>query len=386
MADITLTSSIRSNLLSLQNTAKLLDLTANRLSTGKKVNSALDNPSSFFAARGLSNRATDLTGLKDGIAQGIQTLKTADKALSSITNLVEQAKSLATQAKEAAASNTVSKLSAAITTTTITGGDTLSTALGITAASTITFEVGATGLTLTVTAGETLTAVVAKLNSFDSGITASYDSATKTFDVSMTAGEKLTVSTITEATIFSATTGTPKVATFGTGASGDVAGFAADYDKVMTQLNALVNNGDTSYKGINLLKTTDLTVKLSENDSSLTVKGVDATTNGLQINATATWATVDGQVDTDIALIDGAIAKLRTYASSFGTDLSILQYREDYTSELVNTLQDGAGQLTNANLEEEAANLLALQTRQSLGTQSLSISNQSQQSILSLFR
>lgn len=79
MSDITLTSSIRSNLLSLQNTTKLLDITSTRLSTGKRVNSALDNPNAFFTARGLSNRAIDLTNRKDSIGQSISLLQATDR-------------------------------------------------------------------------------------------------------------------------------------------------------------------------------------------------------------------------------------------------------------------------------------------------------------------
>ena len=99
---ITLSSSIRQNLLSLQNTTRLLDLTSNRLSTGLKVNSSLDNPASFFAARSLTNRASDLNSRKDGIGQGISLLQSTDKSITAITSLVEQAKAKVTEADEAA--------------------------------------------------------------------------------------------------------------------------------------------------------------------------------------------------------------------------------------------------------------------------------------------
>ena len=86
--NITLSSSIRQNLLSLQNTTRLLDLTSNRLSTGLKVNSSLDDPSSFFAARSLTNRANDLNNRKDGIGQAISLLQSTDKSLTALTSLV----------------------------------------------------------------------------------------------------------------------------------------------------------------------------------------------------------------------------------------------------------------------------------------------------------
>ena len=75
MSGISLTSSMRNNLLSLQQTAKLQDLTQNRLATGLKVNSAIDNPSSYYTAQSLNNRAEDLNILLDAMSQGIQTLR-----------------------------------------------------------------------------------------------------------------------------------------------------------------------------------------------------------------------------------------------------------------------------------------------------------------------
>ena len=81
-----------------------------------------------------------------------------------------------------------------------------------------------------------------------------------------------------------------------------------------------------------------------------------------------------------------AVNQLRSISATFGADMGVIQTRETFTRELVNVLESGAGKLVNANLEEESANMLALQTRQALGIQALSISNQSNQSILSLFR
>ena len=90
-SDITLSAGVRQNLLSLQNTADLMALTQNRLATGKKVNSALDNPSNFFTSELLSARAGDLSNLLDGISNSIKTLEAADNGIRAITNLVESA-------------------------------------------------------------------------------------------------------------------------------------------------------------------------------------------------------------------------------------------------------------------------------------------------------
>src|SRR5215470_4323691 len=101
MSDIALSPGVRSNLLALQNTASLASLTQGRLATGKKVNSALDNPTNFFTSQSLSDRANDLNSLLDSIGQAQKTLEAADKGLSSLSKLVESAKSIARQARQA---------------------------------------------------------------------------------------------------------------------------------------------------------------------------------------------------------------------------------------------------------------------------------------------
>ena len=98
MSDIVLSASVRQNLLSLQSTADLLSTTQNRLATGNKVNSALDNPTNFFTAQGLNNRASDINNLLDSIGNGVQVLQAANTVITSIQKLVDTAKSIANQA------------------------------------------------------------------------------------------------------------------------------------------------------------------------------------------------------------------------------------------------------------------------------------------------
>ena len=143
---ITLSASIRQNLLSLQNTTRLLDLTSNRLSTGLKVNSSLDNPAAFFAARSLTNRAGDLSTRKNGIGQAVSLLQSTDKSLKAVTSLVEQAKAKVTEADEAATAgvSTISTKKAI----TVVGTTTLSTAFS---------AATAVGDSLTATGGATNT-------------------------------------------------------------------------------------------------------------------------------------------------------------------------------------------------------------------------------------
>lgn len=100
-SDVVLTSALRSNLLSLQNTQRLIDDTQLRLATGLKVNSALDNPQNFFAAESLNNRASDLTRLLDGISQSIRTVQGANTGVEALDTLLNQADSIATSARDA---------------------------------------------------------------------------------------------------------------------------------------------------------------------------------------------------------------------------------------------------------------------------------------------
>ena len=108
MSDIVLTAGVRQNLLSLQNTADLMSVTQNRLATGKKVNTALDNPTNFFTSQSLNNRAGDLNALLDSIGQAQQTLDAANTGITSLTKLVQSAKSIAQQARQAAQPTAIS--------------------------------------------------------------------------------------------------------------------------------------------------------------------------------------------------------------------------------------------------------------------------------------
>ncbi|TMJ05741.1 MAG: hypothetical protein E6G97_02245, partial [Alphaproteobacteria bacterium] len=97
MSGIVLSASVRQNLLSLQSTADLLATTQNRLATGKKVNTALDNPTNYFTAASLDSRASDINNLLDGIGNGVQVLQAANTGITSLQKLVDTAKSIANQ-------------------------------------------------------------------------------------------------------------------------------------------------------------------------------------------------------------------------------------------------------------------------------------------------
>ena len=102
------------------------------------------------------------------------------------------------------------------------------------------------------------------------------------------------------------------------------------------------------------------------------------------MNKAAGWGSNSG-IDTTITAVDGAISKLRTMASEFGNNYSVVQNREDFTENLINVLTEGADKLTLADMNEESANMLALQTRQQLAINSLSLASQAAQSVLKLF-
>ena len=160
--------------------------------------------------------------------------------------------------------------------------------------------------------------------------------------------------------------------------------YADQFNEILAQIDSLAK--DASYKGINLLQENDLTVIFNEDRTSkIEVKGVDASSQGLGISEVKNNWQKDADIDASISQIENAISKLRTMASDFGNNYSIVQTREDFTDNLINVLTEGADNLTLADMNEESANMLALQTRQQLAINSLSLASQAAQSVLQLF-
>jgi flagellin-like hook-associated protein FlgL len=280
ISDVSLTSGMRSNLLQLQGTAKLIDRTQERLSTGKQVNSALDNPTNFFAAQGHVSRASDLSVRKDGMSEAVQLLKAADAGIKAITNLIESAKGVA---------------GAALATTSTTDR-------------------------------------------------ATYDATFKT---------------------------------------------------LMNQITTLAS--DSEYRGTNLLTATgtggvgSLTVEFGAltGVSTLGVTGFDATASGLKLSTQqltgTTTAVSTANIQTASSALETALTTLRSESSKLSSNLSVVTTRQDYTSSMINALQIGSDNLTLADMNEEGANMLMLQTRQNLGITSLSLASQAAQAVLRLF-
>ena len=403
MADISLTASMRTNLLSLQNTQSLMDTTQERLSTGLKVNSAIDNASSYYTAQSLNNRASDLSALLDSMGQGIQTIQAANEGIEAITEFVEQAKAIANSARDAASKTDVKTLSSKFS-----GDD------GVTA--------DATALTLavkkadgTALAGDgdekkisdAIRAVNAKLaadqlkgkdatqlkTAIETALAADTAGVLKNvMEFNVTADGKVSVTakagyqvSVTGAGDFAGqgdkdddgATSTVNVNT-------DRQKYAEQFNEIMKQIDNLAK--DSGYKGINLLQMNTLTVIFNEDRSSqIEVKGVDASSTGLKLsNPVDSWQT-DEDINKSITEAENAISELRIMASDYGNYYSIVQNRQDFTKNLINVLTEGADNLTLADMNEESANMLALQTRQQLAINSLSLASQAAQGVLQLF-
>ncbi len=269
--DIMLTSAMRSNLFSLQQTSKATELTQSRLSTGKRVQTALDDPINFFAAQNHQQRASDLAFRKDDMGEAIQTIKAANNGIEAILDVIAAAKA--------------------------------------------------------------------------------------------TAQSALSTSDANERTAL-----------------------LGQYNGLLDQIDFLA--ADSGYKGVNFLSSGTLDVKFDEEGTSkVTITGIDATaTAGLLITDATDWAPLsEANITTDIGLLDAATTTLRTAAKSLSNNMSVITTRQDFTEKMINTLEDGAVNLTIADMNEEGANMLMLQTRQALGTTSLSLASQAAQSVLRLF-
>lgn len=377
MSDITLTAGVRQNLLSLQNTADLMAQTQNRLATGKKINSALDNPISYFTSQSLSNRASDLSSLLDSISNATQTIQAANNGLTSLTKLVQSAQAIAQQATQSA--STSAKVTGSVSGLAATDVITFSANTD-----TITVNDGTTTATFTAVAGagDTVQAIMDAINN-TSGIKvqASLTSDGKlqllnleggdiTIGGTASAGELLGVGLVAGTTTGSVNTTRQSLAT--------------QFDGLRTQIDQLAT--DSGYNGVNLLNGDNLTVTFNETATSTqSITGVTFNSTGLGITAAGNAFQTDVDVNSAISNLTAALGTLRSQAVSFGSSLSVVQTRQDFTKAMVNTLQTGADNLVLADTNLEGANMLALQTRQSLSTTALSLAAQASQSVLRLF-
>jgi flagellin len=205
------------------------------------------------------------------------------------------------------------------------------------------------------------------------------DGATQTeIDFGFGSGGALTSAAAANGT---STSSSVETVLFGAG-GGDIAQAQKDFNKVLAQIDALV--ADSGYRGVNLLNGDDLVTTFNEDRTNqLTTEGGDFTSSGLGISQAAFSTT--NNINTSLTQVRAALESVRAFGSSIANDLAIMQTREDFTKGMIDELDEGADKLTIADQNEEAANLLALQTRQQLGTTALSLAAQSQQAVLRLF-
>jgi flagellin-like hook-associated protein FlgL len=415
--DVSLTSALRNNLLSLQSTQRSIDTTQLRLSTGKRVNSALDNPLNFFRAESFGSRAEDLNTLLDGIALSIRTIEEADAGVTAVLKQLDSAQSLVDQAQTEINANAGSKVIASLDVytagATAAGTATLISAVfgdieGFAAGDSITITLDAGDLntsggayTTTVNGSDTFGALINAITglggatvgavlsaAFNNGkfeITSLDGLGIDSFSISVT---DITPSNTTaaEVTVDNTVIGNGKDIRIFTGSRTTLKDISQRYNTTLNEITAIV--GDASYQGINLLEGDDLLTTFNEDGSStLTTRGKDFRDTGLDLSSFAGTAyfNTQSEVSSRSNELSDAIRDVRNFGSTIANDLSVIQTRRDFTESTVSTLRAGADDLTLADLNEEGANLLALQTRQQLGVTSLSLASQSQQAVLRLF-
>lgn len=436
MANTILSSGVRNNLLTLQQTTADQGVIQNRLATGRKVNSAIDNPVNFFTSLGLNDRAGQLSGLLDGISNGIQTIQAASKGIDSIVKMVQSLQSTVKQAQNEAATNRpkINGLAdiASAAEATATGYSRRDTALNKVAVGTaanatnsspgnlglaagtpgtnkpaIQLRAGGTTYTFNMTATSTVRDIVNEINK--SGIataTVGDDgrlSITGTGSDALSAEVGLTTDTSgaftagaagQQALLFGGATNTGVTATSNSAVRSNL---VKQFNDLRDQIDGLAK--DAGFNGINLLGGDLLSITFNEktgaNKNKLDIQGSTITSANLGIGKFVDSAT--GQINGDFAVqndtdlgkasdaLTNVLSSLRSLSSTFGSNLSVVQTRQDFTKNMINTLTTGADNLVLADSNEEGARLLALNTRQQLSQTALSLANQADQGVLRLF-
>ena len=384
---ITLTASMRSNLSSLKSIQGQMDKTQERLSTGKKVNSAIDNASSYYQARSLTNRAADLDSLLDSMGQGIQTIQAANEGIEAITTYVEQLKSVASSAfaLDSTAETYLTELknyqdqyNAILKEIGTLAKDASYQGVNLLKDGDLTVMFNETRTHSLTINGDNVTAEMAAKGAAGFAWENAADTnnvGNGTIDWVGEVGKTTTEYTINKMTEMTG----DGVATAGNGTHYTVDA-SGNYTAV-TQGTVLAN-GDTYYtKGADETVTSETSYTVGKSfdkgDSSkyMVSKVGDATEQTSAATA----------IDNALKAIADVTTYLRSYATELGNNFSIIETRQDFTESLVDVLETGSDNLVLADMNEESANYLALQTRQQLAINSLSLASQSAQSVLSLF-
>jgi len=340
MSSISLNASVRTSLTSLKSTTTQLETTTERLSTGKKVASAIDNPTNYFAAENYTERADALDGRLDGMSEATEMINAADNGITSIKSFLSQMTGIVNNALSNTDSGERAKYGEQF--------------------------------------NELITQIrdVAKDSSYG-GINLIYDNASQTVQF----GENIGDSTL-ELEGFNISSASGEVDANGeVGSSGVLGG---TYASAASVASSATNASVASYGSGNYAYA--LSIDLDGSDVvGIKSYGTDATSeSGYEID----WGGTDYQTTLTslIADIEDMESSLQTQSSKLANNLAIITQREDYTNESIDILNNGADDLTLADLNEEGANLLSLQTSQSLAVQALSLSSSSASNVLSIIR
>ncbi|GGA47629.1 flagellin N-terminal helical domain-containing protein [Pelagibacterium lentulum] len=384
MSDVTLSKAVRSNLLHLQGTSKMMDQTQTRLATGKRVNSALDNPTNFFTSSALKARASDIGSLLDSMSTGIRIIEAADNGLSSITKTLEQMQSTLRQARQ---DKSFMVQSYAVDVAQLGAADVITLTGGSIDGGTYTLDGGNLNPANPIQTIDTLDDLVAYLNNepdLKNRIRASNDKGTLRIENISTQDLEVSGDAV-DAGITVGVNDTIK-------GNNVRANLSKQFNELRNELNGFAD--DSSVNGINLLRGDQLKIVFNELGTSFLeieaknrdgeVRPINSATLGLR-DIAEQELDLDSGIDGFLRDVQQALGEVRSQASDFGSTLSIVQNRENFTKNMINTLETAASDLTLADTNEEAANMLALQTRQQLSQTALSLASQADQSVLRLF-
>ena len=397
---ISLSAGMRGALSTLQSNQQQVQQAQLRLATGKRVSSALDNPSSYFRAQNLSSRASDLQNLMDDMTQASSVMQATSKGLDSVKSLIDAAKGLVGKASQSGQNNTLTgTLTTALKATDLVAGTAGAGVVGMTSGKLIKLAVnGGTAVTaVTLSATTTVQDVVdgintnATLNPNGNGtaikaalvggnlqITSSSGQTVALSSDDTDANLKLLLGTKTNEGTAVAAAGTNFVDT-------TRKSIATQFDDILKQIDQTIQ--DSSYGGINLLQGQDLKVTFNETGtSSITVASVNYTANGQLGIANSTHSFISNDdVDVASANLKRASDKIAAQSAVFASNQTVIQNRSTFTKTLVDTLNAGADSLTAADQNQESANLLALNTQQQLAQSTLSLASQANAAITRLF-
>ncbi|GAB4238136.1 MAG: hypothetical protein Kow0032_24430 [Methyloligellaceae bacterium] len=369
-----LSLSARKGISTLKRFDALFRQTSHRLASGRKVNRASDGPAAFFTAKALNARASDLGRAIDTVSTRLGAVRAADQGVRALTRLVQVAQGIVESARglpqpEARTTGSVDVQSA---------GDVTALA-GVSAGDQFSVQVGsAAAVTVTVSSGETPDALLADLNAIE-GVAAEFTSSGQ-LRVSTTNGEALTLADVS---------GTPLAGlglTAGTIAAESPAraAKAQEFNALLTQIDQLA--ADAGFLGVNLLQGDRPALPFNADaSSSLTLSGIDASAAGLGLSSASGGFANDAEVSAAADGLRGALGGLRSFSARLSSDLAVAGTRQEFVKGLQQTLRAGADDLTLADINAEAASLLALETRTSLAATGFSITQRAESNVLRLF-